>query len=249
MLADMVEGRESKQHEFIENDLIYKYNTYEGLDLQQVIEGFKLDYEGCAFVAFNIMDAKGMRVADILGCRAYMYCIAKYWILNKGPFVPILAVEKEIQTNGDLQELWHKKIIKATSVNEEDVVRRLWINMPFLLSELWAHCYDYECGMLLIEKGVKVASHDVSKMIHNNIDTHVFGELLSRKYIDPNGLHGVYTHLVQAVLINKETYVRLFLDHGANPNATIHGLTAVHWATSQINSYKIYNMLLSYLDK
>ena len=248
VISGMVEEMDSEDHRVEHQGCVLRYNTYEGLKLDDILEGFKLSFQSVAMVAFGIMDASALEAADKLGCRNYMYCIAHHWVEEEGSFDANVSLHNEIKVNINVQEKWRKKIENAVKNNDVETVERLWVDIPHIIASLWKHCKDYAVGMLLVERRVTVAKHLVSSMIQNDIHTDVFQELLEKHLIDPNGKHGDQSYLISAILRHKEKYVRILLEHGADPHATIHGLNALNCAESQVNSYRIYNILLSYIS-
>lgn len=256
----MVNSTSSSDHTHVEDGLLYNYKTYEGINLESIMAGFNLDFEGCAFVAFNIMDPRGMAVADKLGCSDYLFSLTNHWVVNKGPFVPIEAIHNEIKVKQDLQESWRKQMTLAVRNNDCEVLGRLWINIPAVLSDMWQYCTDYEVGMFFIRQQVAIPNYQVPKMLCNKINIHVFEELLKLNMIDANGRFGMRTYLMDAILFNGNgkqinkgnlyyDYVRLLLDYGADPAMTCYGFTALNCAETQVNSYKMYNLILGYIDR
>lgn len=249
VISSMVEDVDYEEVRVEDNGCVLRYKKYNGFDLAAILDGFGISFQSAAMVAFGIMGHDGLHAADKLGCTNYMYCIAKHWIDTEGAFDANVSLENEIKININLQELWRKKMESAVRKNDVDTVEHLWLDVPHVLTGLWKHCTHYNIGMFLVERRVPVAKHVVSIMINNGVHTDVFEELLEKNLIDPNGKHGDQSFLISAVLNHKEKYVKILLEHGANPHATIHGLNALSCAETQVNSYRIYNILLNYIDK
>ncbi len=247
VLQDMVESSDSDNHFVVETEFIFSYTTYDDLTLKDVLDGFSLTLEEVTYVAFGIFDKRGQRAADLLQCVDYAHALIDLWIRKESPWKPEAFIHLEILTNPTLNKRWLKKLVSCIERNDADAVRRLWIDTPQAI-DLWKSVRNYNAGLVFVEKKVPISGRYIQRLIHFN-QTDLLEALLRNKHIDANGIYNRHTFLMIAVLKRKGDIVKLFLDYGANPHTVLYGLSALSCAETQVSSYKIYNILLSYIDK
>lgn len=233
VLQGMVEDTPTHNVNAKEGDFIFTYNDYPEIHFPSILRGFGITMRQAAFVAFNVFNAEGLKVADMLLCNEYVKTAVSVWIRDNAPWDPIPAVHNEIMTDPYLYKLWASRVCDCIKARNTDAVRRLWIDTKDA-TDFWGVVKDYGTGEFLMDRSVRLTPKGVSRLI-NNCEGTLFETLLDRGLIDPTGQYNNRTYLTLAAIMNREDIVRMLLKRGADPLRMLGGVTALSCAEFQMN--------------